>query len=121
MKKITLIALFCALFTVPSLKAQEVTYVEDPAQGYTFNKFQDNWFISAEGGATVLFSTKDSKLDFGKRIMPAFNLSIGKWFSPIIGVRFSADAKKLKGLTLNGMGIDPENPTDGAKEGYLVS
>ncbi len=99
MKKITLLAFLCALFIVPSLKAQEVTYVEDPAQGYTFNKFKDNWFIMAEGGAGVLMSPFDKKADFSDRIGASFNLTFGKWFSPIIGLRLGADAYQAKGAT----------------------
>ena len=58
MKKIALIAALCAMM-VPSLNAQEVTYVEDPAQGYLLNNFKDNWFIQAEAGAGVLMSPND--------------------------------------------------------------
>lgn len=118
MKKITLIALFCALFMAPTLNAQEVTYVQDPSQGYLVNKFKDNWFISAEAGAGVFFSPSDSKLGLGKRITPSFNLSVGKWFSPIIGIRIGADVYKAKGMTgAYGLGITPESVTaDGLYE-----
>lgn len=117
MKKITLVALFCALFMVPTVKAQEVTYVEDPSQGYLLNKFQDNWFVSAEGGVGAMFSQMDSKYGFGKRIMPTFNLSVGKWFSPIIGLRLGVNGQKYKGLTNKyGIGIAPTNPE--MKDGY---
>ncbi len=106
MKKITLIALFCALFMAPSVNAQEVTYVEDPAQGYLMNRFQDNWFITAEGGAGMMFSSGDKELKFGKRITPTFNVAFGKWFSPIIGLRAGVQMYKEKGATLaNGLGI----------------
>lgn len=113
MKKITLLAL-CALFVAPFVSAQEVTYVEDPAQGYLQNKFKDNWFISAEAGAGVLISKYDSGLDFGKRITPSFNLSFGKWFSPIVGLRLGADVYKAKGMTEHGKFITP------GAEGSLV-
>lgn len=107
MKKITLLAVLCSLFMAPLANAQEVTYVEDPSQGYLQNKFKDNWFVSAEAGAGVLIGTYDSKLGFGKRIMPSFNLSVGKWFSPIIGLRLGADVQKMKGATnANGLYID---------------
>ena len=100
MKKITLMALACAMFMVPSLaNAQEVTYVEDPAQGYTFNRFQDNWFIEALGGAGVMMSKWDGNQDFKDRIGWKGNLFIGKWFSPIIGVRVGGEFNQMKGLT----------------------
>lgn len=98
MKKITLMALACAMFMVPSVvNAQEVTYVEDPAQGYTFNRFQDNWFIEALGGAGVMMSKWDADRDFGERIGWKGNLYIGKWFSPIIGLRFGGEFNQMKG------------------------
>lgn len=108
MKKITLTALFCAMFMASSVvNAQEVTYVEDPAQGYTFNRFQDNWFIEAEGGAGVMLSQKDQEADFGDRYGWKGNLAIGKWFSPIIGVRIGGEFNQMKGV------VDP-NGVNGA-------
>ncbi|MCH4156161.1 MAG: OmpA family protein [Muribaculaceae bacterium] len=99
MKKIYLALVLSALFLAPSLmKAQEVKYVEDPAQGYLFNRMQDNWFISLEGGANVLMSRDDSHLGFGDRIAPVINLSFGKWFSPLLGVRIGVDGYQAKGV-----------------------
>ncbi|MBR1883216.1 MAG: hypothetical protein IJ808_09460 [Muribaculaceae bacterium] len=100
MKKITMLALACAMFMVPAVaSAQEVTYVEDPAQGYTFNRFQDNWFVEATGGAGVMMSKYDSKLDFSDRIGWKGALGVGKWFSPIIGLRVGAEFNQMKGAT----------------------
>lgn len=51
MRKSTILGL--ALFMGQSALAQsnqEVSYVEDPSQGYIFNSFSDNWFVSVEGG-----------------------------------------------------------------------
>ncbi len=97
MKKITLLALGCAMFLGFSAAAQEITYVEDPAQGYTFNRFKDNWFIQLEGGAGVLFSPNDSREKFGKRIGWKADLAVGKWFSPIIGLRIGAEFAQHRG------------------------
>lgn len=103
MKKITLLALACAMFMVPTVaSAQEVTYVEDPAQGYTFNRFQDNWFIEGLGGAGIMMSIWDKHLDFKDRIGLKGNLFLGKWFSPVMGVRFGGEFNQMKGATLAG-------------------
>ena len=100
MKKITLLACACALFLAPAVNAQEVQYVEDPAQGYIFNRMQDNWFIQAEGGVGVMMSYRDSKMKLGKRFMaPKANLFIGKWFSPLLGVRIGGHFEQMKGAT----------------------
>lgn len=89
MKK-SLIALACALFMGQGMVAQtsqEVTYVEDPSQGYLFNQFKDNWFITGEGGINIFFSPNDSYRDWKDRWSPTASLYVGKWFSPIIGLR----------------------------------
>jgi len=89
MKK-TAIALACAaLVSANAVMAAspEITYVEDPAQGYTFNRFKDNWFIQGEVGANVIFGKTDKAAKFGDRIAPAFGIQAGKWFSPIMGMR----------------------------------
>jgi len=101
MKKITLMALACAMFMAPAVaNAQEVTYVEDPAQGYTFNRFQDNWFVGVLGGAGVMMSKYDSGVDFGKRLGWKGNLVVGKWFSPIVGLRIGGEFNQMKGATM---------------------
>jgi len=100
MKKITLLACACALFLAPAVNAQEVQYVEDPAQGYIFNRMQDNWFVQVEGGIGVMLSAKDNNMKIGKRILsPKGNLFIGKWFSPLLGVRIGGHFEQMKGAT----------------------
>lgn len=102
MNKSAILALVCAAFagqTLMAQTAQEVTYVEDPAQGYTFNQFKDNWFISVEGGANVFFSKYDSKLGTKNRIAPNASLWVGKWFSPIIGARLGVNFTQIKSIT----------------------
>ncbi len=102
MKKITLLACACAMFLAPVANAQEVQYVEDPAQGYLFNRMQDNWFIQAEGGVGVMMSYKDAQMKLGKRFLaPKANLFIGKWFSPLLGVRIGGHFEQMKGATDN--------------------
>lgn len=90
MKKSALLALACAALVSANTAmaaVPEITYVEDPSQGVTFNRFKDNWFITAEGGVNVVFGQTDKVLDFKDRIAPAFGLQVGKWFSPIMGFR----------------------------------
>ncbi len=122
MKKITLMAFACAMFMVPAVaSAQEVTYVEDPSQGYTFNKFQDNWFVEGLGGAGVMMSKYDKNADFKDRLGLKGNLEIGKWFSPIIGLRVGGEFNQMKGaanpreLTTGKIGVTGE----AAKNGFV--
>ena len=103
MKKIALFALLCVAYLVPDFaSAQEVTYVEDPSQGYLFNRMRDNWFIDAEGGVGLFMSSYDANAPFGKRLGAKANLHIGKWFSPLLGLRFGGDFEQLKGATWTG-------------------
>lgn len=99
MIKRSILGLACALMLGASATAQETQVVADPAQGYLFNRFSDNWFITGEGGAGIMFSKFDSKRDFINRLSPAASLYVGKWFSPIIGARIGANYLGVKGLS----------------------
>ncbi len=102
MKKITFLSFICALFlgqAAMAQKAQEITYVEDPSQGYLFNRFKDNWFITAEGGVGFYMSPNDSERCWSDRFSPAASLYVGKWFSPIIGLRAGVNWLQCKGLS----------------------
>lgn len=118
MKK-TLLALACAVFLGQSVMAQstqDVTYVEDPAQGYLFNRFKDNWFITGEGGGNMYFSPGDVHRDWKDRWMPAASLYVGKWFSPLLGVRVGASWLAAKGLSsVIAPGVQPDQ---GTVDGY---
>ena len=70
-KLLALAAAMCFGATAFAQSNQEVTYVEDPSQGYLFNRFKDNWFITAQGGANVMFSHGDSERDLQDRFSPA--------------------------------------------------
>ena len=101
MKKSSILGVaFAMLLGGQSVLAQnaEVTYVEDPSQGYTFNRFKDNWFLQAEGGGNVLMSHQDAIRDLKDRVAPAASLWLGKWFSPILGFRAGANFMATKGI-----------------------
>ena len=120
MKKITLLAFACAMLMAPAAaNAQEVTYVEDPVQGYLFNRMQDNWFIEAEGGAGVMMSKFDRHSDFVDRIGLKANLNIGKWFSPLLGLRIGGEFNQMKGATVMNAPIG-YRPWEKANDGFLA-
>ena len=102
MKKITMLALLCAMFVAPSMNAQEVTTKEDPSQGYLLNSFKDNWFISLEAGGNLMLSKYDTEETFAKRIQPSVELYVGKWWSPVFGVRGGLFVSRTKGATAAG-------------------
>lgn len=102
MKKGTLLACACALVlgaqSAVAQQAQEVTYVSDPAQGLLINRMQDNWFITAEGGASFYLADKSIHRKIGDRFMPAASLYVGKHITPVFGLRAGFNWLGLKGL-----------------------
>lgn len=101
MKKIGLLALAAAaLVGTATASAQEVTYVPDCTQGLLINKAANNWFITAQGGANILFGHYDVHQKFGNRIGPQANLFVGKWATPVFGFRFGASWIMPKGATV---------------------
>jgi len=69
------------------------------------NPFKDNWFITIGGGAQTIFGEDDSKADFSKRITFAPQISIGKYFSPIWGLRFNFTGGSLHGYNDGANGV----------------
>lgn len=77
----------------------EVYY--NDAKGYSVqtNSFWKNWNLSIGVGAQMLISDHDRQLEWGKRVTPAFDIALGKWFTPGIGVRGVISGFSLKGGT----------------------
>jgi outer membrane protein OmpA-like peptidoglycan-associated protein len=102
MKKSVLFSLACAAVMSLGASAQstdEIVYVEDPSQGYTFNSFKDNWFITIDGGANIQFSHADKVRKFTDRFAPNAAIYAGKWFSPIFGARLGLNYYLGKGVS----------------------
>jgi outer membrane protein OmpA-like peptidoglycan-associated protein len=131
------------LLTVCSVSAQEPTTSQEEVTAKQVvetvsstdkyrvetNKFWANWFISAGGGGLIYFGDLDREQKIGKRIAPALNINIGKWFTPGIGVRFGYDGLSMKGATKymgtgdgqggthsTGVPVDPNGNEYGAQE-----
>lgn len=58
-----------------------------------------NWFISVGAGAQIYFGDHDKQADFGKRLSPALDIAVGKWFTPGIGARLMYSGLSAKGAT----------------------
>ena len=80
--------------------AQNATENTDKYKVQT-NRFWNNWFIDASGGVQVYFGDNDQKQKFGKRLAPALDLSVGKWFTPGLGLRFGYQGLKAKGAAFS--------------------
>lgn len=107
-----IIAAGAASFAGGLLQAQEVTTftsetVEttevsaDPHRVET-NGFWDNWNVAVAAGPQIYFGDHNKQMRLGDRISPALDISIGKWFSPSIGLRLMYSGLYVKGATQNG-------------------
>lgn len=101
-KKIFLTAL-CAVAISPAFAQtsnveEKVEYSADKYKVET-NRFWNNWFISLGAGGQVYFGDHDKQIDLKKRIAPALDVAVGKWFTPGIGIRFMYSGLKSKGAT----------------------
>lgn len=111
MKKSAILAFAAAIMLGQNAVAQnnvkEITYVEDATQGYLVNNFSSNWFITLQGGVANSMTKDLARPGVGDRFAPAAGLYVGKYFSPIIGVRAGFDwfqAKGMKDFKLNNLG-----------------
>lgn len=62
------------------------------------NRFKDTWYITMGSGAQILMAEDDDKGSFSSRITYAPTLSIGKFFSPIWGLRVQFTGGSLHGF-----------------------
>ncbi len=54
---------------------------------FMFNGFFDNWFLSGGAAAQIYFGEQDYKGALNKRILPLYEVGLGKWIHPAVGVR----------------------------------
>ena len=82
----------------PVIVEESAEVMEVPTDKYKVetNSFFDNWFLSFGGGAQVLFDDYGNDLEFKKRISPTFNVAIGKWFTPGLGLRLQLSGIQAK-------------------------
>jgi len=84
-----------------SIIADTLKKSEERAVKTTFIRpnFKDNWFVTLYGGTAMLRGEDSPKLDFTDRIKPTVGLSVGKWMSPVWGIRLNITGAKVKGFT----------------------
>lgn len=86
--------------------AQTTGYENVPSEKYSVftNGFWNNWFFSIGGGAEMTLGNRDVHGSIGDRISPTFNASLGKWFTPGLGLRLQYSGFQSRGYT-----DDPNN------------
>ena len=90
---------------------EEVYYNDSKGHSVQTNGFFKDWYIGVGAGAQTIFGDHDKQLGWGDRITPAFDVAVGKWFTPVIGVRGMASGLSLKGATQS---YDKVNGSTGA-------
>jgi outer membrane protein OmpA-like peptidoglycan-associated protein len=88
---IIVIAGIFLLFSCPGIMAQD-----DNSSG---NTGKTGWHLDAGGGVQTLFSSDVTNLSFTQRFTPFASLGVGKWISPLWGVRLQAAGYSLNGFS----------------------
>ncbi len=65
--------------------------------------WDNNWFVEAKGGASAFIGTPIGCGDIFDRVMPVFQVGVGKWFTPAIGGRLEFQGFKFKNADLQSM------------------
>lgn len=99
----------------------EVYYNDTKGHSVQTNGFWENWFFSLGGGAQTYFGDHNKQLLWKNRITPAFDVAIGKWFTPAIGVRGMYSGQTLKGATQNEAYSTGEVITEKPWSGYWLN
>lgn len=97
MRKVFLVLTASLLCFYATAQNETIIEVQNQKGPYVTNGFWDNWFISAGGGVQIYFGESDTYGDFGKRLAPALDISVGKWLTPAVGMRFQYAGLKAKG------------------------
>lgn len=80
-----------------TIEGYEVIQVQDKYQVVT-NPFWNNWFFSIGGGAEAMFGDNDHVGKFRDRISPTMDVSVGKWFTPGLGLRLQYSGLQARGF-----------------------
>ncbi|MBE8712659.1 OmpA family protein [Sphingobacterium hungaricum] len=107
MKKQILYILFLLFWTKGftqslDLKKDTVVVYNTDKHKIETNHFFDNWFFGLGGGAQLFFGDHNKQMKFRERLTPVYELHVGKWFTPGIGVRGGVNGATIKGVTQNG-------------------
>lgn len=114
MKKIIIASLFM-LVSVFSFAQEAEKQDLKPTKDYLVGSFADNWFVSAGVGFQTYLSEHYTAGSIIDHFSPAFNVGVGKWFTPVMGVRAQFSGINARGYNLlNTPYIDANEMEDGA-------
>lgn len=64
--------------------------------------FRENWFIGGGFGAQFYYGDHNRQMYFWDRVVPAYELHAGKWFTSGLGLRLALNGLQNHGVTQNG-------------------
>ena len=77
----------------PMLLSGNPTYLKNVSEAANWGK---NWFIEIKGGASAFLGTPIGCGDVFDRLSPAFQVGLGKWFTPAVGGRVAYQGLSFK-------------------------
>ena len=101
-KKIGALLLMAVATISPTFAESSVEEVNNVNATKIYLPERENWFVNVAAGPQILFSDHDKQSSFGKRIAPALDIAIGKWFKNGMGVRLMYSGLSAKGATQDG-------------------
>ena len=99
MKKVILTSL-CAIFALGAFAQSTETQELKPSKDYLVGGFADNWFISGGIGFQTYLSEYYTAGSLLGHFSPAVDLSVGKWLTPVFGVRAQLSGLNQRGYNL---------------------
>jgi outer membrane protein OmpA-like peptidoglycan-associated protein len=91
------------LFATVATFAQQTGKADGKYGPYLTNGFFDNWFISAGIGAQIYFGEFDGDISVKDRLSTAYDISLGKWITPTVGVRGQFAGGRVNGAVRSGL------------------
>lgn len=86
------------VFTVSLLTSCCATAVSSQTLG-TFNGAGQGWFVSGAIGVNGYAGEYDGERSFGSRVSIGGEVSVGKWITPVVGVRIQTGGYNMQGIT----------------------
>ncbi|MDD2192379.1 MAG: hypothetical protein PHO12_07540 [Bacteroidales bacterium] len=111
-KKIIILSL-CLLISFGALAQSKRRHASKPTEDYLVGRFEDNLFFSLGLGAQTYITEYYNIGAITDHFSPEIDLSLGKWFSPVLGLRLQASTSNARGYNLlNTPYIDPSQIVD---------
>lgn len=82
-----------------NVKSETSQLISTDTHRIVTNRFWDNWFTVAGGGAQTYFGDHNKQMKLAETVSSNFSLYVGKWFTPGIGTRIGVSGLNILGVT----------------------